>query len=103
MRHEIVVSCLSSIRIFKSQLSGLGRIIGILGRVLLRFTRRWVRNGLGVGARVRVVVNLFDAVGRQMSVDLGGGEGLVAQQLLNAAEVRAVVQEVRGEAVAQRV
>jgi len=38
-----------------------------------------------------------------MGVDLGGGDILVAKQLLNGADVVAVFQQVRGKAVAQRV
>ena len=38
-----------------------------------------------------------------MRVDLRGGEALVAQEFLHAAEIRAVVEHVRGEGVAERV
>ncbi len=53
----------------------------------------------GVGALVGVV----QAGGGQVRVDLRGGQRLVAEQFLHAAQVRAVVQQVRGEAVPQRV
>ena len=49
------------------------------------------------------VVDLFHAVGRQVRVDLGGAEALVAEQFLDAAQVGAVVEQVRREAVTQRV
>jgi hypothetical protein len=39
----------------------------------------------------------------EVGVDLGGREGLVAQEFLDAAEVRAVVEEVGGEGVAEGV
>jgi hypothetical protein len=38
-----------------------------------------------------------------MSVDLGRGEALVAEQFLDYAQVRAAVEEMRREAVAQGV
>lgn len=54
-------------------------------------------SGTGVGG----VVDLFHTGGGDVGVDLGGGEVGVAEELLDAAEVGSVVEEVGGEAVAQ--
>src|SRR6266404_431613 len=68
--------------------------------------RRWpwrpipsTRLGPGMGLVVRVLHSLRG----QVRVDLRGAQRLMAQQLLHAAEVRAVVEQVRGEAMPQRV
>jgi len=50
-----------------------------------------------------VVVGLLEARGRQVRVDLRRRERLVAEKLLDAAQVRPVVEHVRGEAVPQGV
>jgi hypothetical protein len=48
-------------------------------------------------------VRVLDAVGRQVGVELGGGEVGVAQHLLQRAQVAAPAEQVGGERVAQRV
>ena len=53
------------------------------------------RSGAGVGG----IIDLLHAGGGDMGVDLGGAEVGVAEKLLDAAEVGAVVEEVGGEAV----
>src|SRR5262249_61143986 len=55
------------------------------------------------GPRGRVFVRRQEPLGRDVRVALGGGEGGVAQELLDAAQVGAHVEQVRGEAVAERV
>ena len=50
-----------------------------------------------------LVIHLLHSAGRQMRVNLRGDKALVAKQLLHAAEVGAVIQQVRREAVPQRV
>ena len=55
--------------------------------------------GAGMGGVVTPFIRLVD----QVRVDLGRAQALVARELLNAAQVGAVVEQVRGEAVAQRV
>jgi len=52
---------------------------------------------------MRRVVGFLHAAGRQVRVDLRRAQALVAEQLLHAAQVGAVVQQVRREAVTQRV
>ena len=52
-------------------------------------------SGAGVGS----VIDLLHAGGGDVGVDLGGAEVGVAEELLDAAEVGAVVEEVGGEAV----
>jgi len=74
---------------------GLGRVLGVGGR------GQGDRGGIGAG--VGGVVDLFHAIGGQVGVDLGGGEALVAEEFLDAAEVGAVVEQVGGEAVAEGV
>ena len=49
------------------------------------------------------VVGAFQAFGRQVGVDLGGGQVRVAEQFLHAAQVGARIQQVGGIAVAQLV
>src|SRR6266545_635181 len=56
-----------------------------------------------LGARVRLVVGLHQPVQRHVRVLLGGGERRVAQHFLDRAQVRAAVQQMRGERMAQRV
>ena len=50
-----------------------------------------------------VVVDVSHSLRRQVRVHLGRGQGLVAQKLLDTAQVGAVVQQVGGEAVPQGV
>lgn len=52
---------------------------------------------------VSVVVGGAEPHGREVGVDLGGAERLVAEQFLNGAEVRAVVEQVCCEGVAEGV
>ncbi len=49
------------------------------------------------------IVDFLHPLRRQMRVDLRGAQALMAQQFLHAAQIGAVVQQVRGEAVPQRV
>ena len=49
------------------------------------------------------VVDLLHPAGGQVRVHLRGAQALVAQQFLHAAEVGTVVEQMRGEAVPQRV
>src|SRR5437867_13350446 len=53
--------------------------------------------------RMRGVVSPDELLGRDVRVLLGGREALVAEQLLDRAQVGARVQHVGGEGVAQRV
>src|SRR5436305_1615352 len=55
---------------------------------------------LSVRAGVCLVVALLQAVRRHVRINLRRAQAAVAQQLLDAADVRAVIQQVRGEAVA---
>ncbi len=48
-------------------------------------------------------VDVAQALVGNMGINLRGGNGRVAEQALHAANVRAVLQQVRGEAVAERV
>ena len=57
----------------------------------------------GFGPRVRLVVGVPHATAGQVRVDLGAGERLVSQELLHRSQVRAVVEQVRREAVPDRV
>ena len=41
---------------------------------------------------MRLIINLFKPVGGDMGVNLGGGDALMAQEFLDTAQVRAVVQ-----------
>ena len=52
---------------------------------------------------MRLLVGLSHTLGREVRVHLGRRQRLVSQQLLHRPEVRAVVQQVRGEAVPERV
>ena len=56
-----------------------------------------------LGARMRVEVDVAQALGRQVGVDLGGADVGVAEHLLQRAQVAAAGQQVGGERVAQRV
>src|SRR5579885_3823161 len=53
--------------------------------------------------RVGLLVALLKAVGRHVGVNLRGAQAAVAEQFLHAADVGAVVEQVGGEAVPQRV
>ena len=54
-------------------------------------------------ARVVLAVQVFQALARNVRVDGGGGNVGVAEQHLHHAQVGAVVEQVRGKSVAQRV
>src|SRR5205814_399517 len=62
-----------------------------------------VRLRLHLGPRVGGAVGLVQALRGYMRVNLRRRQIAVAQQLLHASNVRSVVQQVRGEAVPQRV
>ena len=55
--------------------------------------------GMGVG----IFVDFFEAVNRDVGVNLGGGEGFVAEEFLYDAEVCSRVEHVGGEGVSQGV
>ena len=63
--------------------------------------RRVVR--AGPGARVGCPVARAEAPGAHVRVDLRRREAGVAEQLLDDAQVRAALEQVRGERVAERV
>ena len=50
---------------------------------------------------MRLLVDLFQAFGRDVRVDLRGGKIGVAEEFLDAAQIRAGVEHVRGETVTQ--
>ncbi len=52
---------------------------------------------------MRFVVDGLETRRGQVRVDLGGREGLMAQKLLHAAQIRSVVEQVGREAVSERV
>ena len=56
-----------------------------------------------LGPRVRVEVDVLQALGREVGVDLGGRQIGVAEHLLQRAQVAAPGEQVGGERVAQRV
>lgn len=56
-----------------------------------------------LGVRMSFVVNVHELADGGMSVFLGGGKRLVAEELLNGAEVGAIGEKMRGEGVAQGV
>jgi hypothetical protein len=55
----------------------------------------------GSGAGVRLVIRPLQSVNGDMSVDLGGRERSVPQQLLDGAQVGAALEQVRGCGVPQ--
>src|SRR3954451_8324191 len=57
----------------------------------------------GSGARVRLEVDVLQAVAREMRVELSGGDVGVAEHLLDRAEVAAAGEQVRRERVPERV
>src|SRR4051812_46659756 len=59
--------------------------------------------GLARGARMRPEVDVLQALGRQVRVDLGGGNVGVAEHLLHRPQVATAGEQMRGERVAQRV
>src|SRR3954470_21379917 len=61
------------------------------------------RGSARLRARVRVEVDVLEAVGREVRVELGRGDVRVAEHLLQRAQVAAAGQQVRGEGVTQRV
>ena len=67
------------------------------------FQSSFVQRSGRLGTRMRLVVRRLQPLRRQVRVDLRRAQRLVAQQLLNRAQVRAVLQKVRGEGVAERV
>src|SRR5712692_11046616 len=54
-------------------------------------------------SRVRTVVGPHQVVEVHVSVPLGGRQARMAEQLLDGAQVRSLIQEMGGEAVAERV
>src|SRR6266568_4794955 len=50
-----------------------------------------------------LLVTVLQALGAHMGVNLGSGQAAVAEQLLHAADVGSGVEQMRGEAVPQRV
>src|SRR6185437_12896349 len=63
-----------------------------------------VRSGaLDLRPWMRVEVDVSQALGRQVRVDLGGADVGVSEHLLQRAQVTAAREQVRGERVAQRV
>src|SRR5258708_7224267 len=61
-----------------------------------------MRNRRAVRARVGAVVDFLHPACRQVRVNLRGAQALVAKKLLDAAQVGAVVEQMGGEAVAER-
>src|SRR5215471_3534754 len=55
------------------------------------------------GPRVRLVIGRYEPINADMRVELSGGQRGVAEHLLNAAQVGAAFQQVRGSRVAQPV
>ncbi len=51
------------------------------------------------GTRVRMIIGFEQTLRRHMRVNLGRGETAMAEQLLDAAQVRAVIEQMRGETV----
>src|SRR3954451_24885453 len=60
------------------------------------------RGSAQLRARVRVEVDVLQPVGRQVRVELRGGDVGVAEHLLEAAQVAAPGEQMGGKAVAQR-
>src|SRR5260370_41983807 len=54
------------------------------------------------GAGVRLVVAILESLGSHMGVYLRGRQAAVAQKLLDAANIRAAIEQMRREAVPQR-
>src|SRR6478609_3284833 len=61
------------------------------------------RGSAQLRARVRVEVDVAQPVGREVRVELRGGDVGVAEHLLQRAQVAAAREQVRGEGVAERV
>ena len=71
--------------------------------VLPSVGRKEVRGSAGFRSGMGIVVGLLHSLGGEMRIDLGRGEALVTQQLLDAPEIGTVVQKVRGETVSEGV
>ena len=56
-----------------------------------------------VRTRMSLIVGRLQPLGRQVRVHLGGAQRLVAQQLLHAAKVSAILKQARRKAVSQGV
>ena len=67
--------------------------------VIDKMAPRRRRSGLGVGGPV----DFLQMLDGDMGVALSGGEALVSQEFLNRAKVGAVVEQMRGERMAQQV
>src|SRR3954465_6988391 len=61
------------------------------------------RGSARLRARVRVEVDVLQALGREVRVELGRGDVRVAEHLLQRAQVAAAREQVRRKRVAQRV
>src|SRR3954463_867487 len=68
-----------------------------------RGSRRPSRSGGPPSARVCLAIGGGEASRRNVRVDLGGGQVLVAEELLEEPQTRASVEEVRRKGVPQRV
>src|ERR1039457_6839631 len=65
-------------------------------------TQRWDR-GQKLGARMILAVDVPQTVGGDVGIDFGRADAGMAEQLLNDAQVRAVIEQMGGKAVAQHV
>ena len=50
--------------------------------------------------RVGLFVNLFELIGGQVSINLGGTQGAVSEQFLDDPQVGAIIEHMGGEAMA---
>ena len=60
-------------------------------------------HGRSIGSGMRLIVHLLHTIGCQVRVHLRRAQALMAKQFLHAAKVGAVIEQVRREAVTQRV
>src|ERR1039457_5686979 len=65
-------------------------------------TQRWDR-GQKLGARMILAVDVPQTVGGDVGIDFGRADAGMAEQLLDDAQVRAVIKQMGGKAVAQHV
>jgi hypothetical protein len=52
---------------------------------------------------MRLVVSLFEAVGRQVGINLCGGKVRMAKEFLDTAQIGSTIKQVRGKTVPQLV
>jgi len=83
----------------------LSRLWALLSKpeILIRFAVNGDRHQIFSRARMKFSVNVTQPVSRHVRINFGRADICVAEQFLDHAQIRAMLQQVRGETVPQHV